>query len=379
VAKSKKILFNSALIADEDLGFLKDAIVRNHISGCGHYTDLCEQRFEELFNARRVLLTTSCTHALELAATLLDLCPGDEVIIPSYTFVSTASAFALHNATPVFVDVDPTTLSVTLDAIRAAVTPRTRAICVVHYGGISSDIDKVAEFCRQSGFTLIEDNAHGLNGLYGGRPLGSFGDMSVLSFHETKNITSGEGGALVINDQKYVNRAEILREKGTNRSQFFRGQVDKYTWLDVGSSWVMSDMLAGILWGQLNRIDAVTSQRIEVFNRYLDGLGPWASDRGVRLPIVPEKSIHPGHLFHLRFDSLESRQNFISHMAHRGISTVFHYQSLAHSPAGTKIGRRVGDLSVSIDASETLVRLPLHLRLSSSDCDHVVESVKAFR
>ena len=378
MANPKRILFNSALITDEDLGFLKDAIDRNHISGCGYYTGLCEQRFEELFDAQRVLLTTSCTHALELAATLLDLCPGDEVIIPSYTFVSTASAFALHNATPVFVDVDAATLSVTLDAIKAAVTPRTRAICVVHYGGISSDIDKVAEYCKESGVTLIEDNAHGLDGLYGGRPLGSFGDMSVLSFHETKNITSGEGGALVINDQKYVNRAEILREKGTNRSQFFRGQVDKYTWLDVGSSWVMSDMLAGILWGQLNRIEAVTSQRLEVFNRYLDGLGHWASNRGVRLPIVPEKSIHPGHLFHMRFDSLELRQNFISHMAHRGVSTVFHYQSLAHSPAGIRIGRKVGDLSVSVDASETLVRLPLHLRLTSSDCNHVVESVKAF-
>jgi dTDP-4-amino-4,6-dideoxygalactose transaminase len=372
------IPFNRATVSDEDIRHLATAVERGHTAGNGPATAEAERRLSALHAGASALLTTSCTHALELSARLLDAAPGDEVIVPAYAFVSTAAAFVLAGLRPVFVDVDPGTLGLDPEAVQAAITPRTRAICTIHYAGVGSHPDRLAHIAEKHNLTLIEDNAHGLGGAWAGRTLGTFGALSTLSFHETKNITCGEGGAIIVNDPTVVERAEILREKGTDRARFFRGQVDKYTWVDVGSSWVMSDLLAAILVGQLERFDEIQTKRHAVWSRYSVELRPWATEHGVRLPEIPDEAQHTAHLFHMRFADLATRTRFIDHMAAVGISVVFHYQPLHLSEVGQRYGGRPGQHRVTEEAGDTLVRLPLFESLTDEQVDRVVERVTSF-
>jgi len=373
-----EIPFNRATITPRDRELLLAAIERGHVSGNGPATRAAEQRLAANHAGAPALLTTSCTHALELAARLLDTEPGDEVIVPAYAFVSTAAAFVLAGLTPVFVDVDPVTLGLDPEAVEASITPRTRAVCAIHYAGVGAHPEELQRICGRYGLTLVEDNAHGLGGRWSGTALGTFGAVSTLSFHETKNITCGEGGALVINQPDLLERAEILREKGTDRARFFRGQVDKYTWVDVGSSWVLSDLLAAILDGQLERFDEIQAKRHAVWSRYAADLAPWASEHGVRLPEIPSEAEHTAHLFHLRFRDLENRSRFIAHMASAGVSAVFHYQPLHLSDVGRRFGGLEGQHPVTENAGDTLVRLPLFESLTSEQVERVVERAACF-
>jgi dTDP-4-amino-4,6-dideoxygalactose transaminase len=374
-----EIPFNEAYVDTGDLRLISQAIENGKISGNGKFTKLAEYELVIRFPSTRALLTTSCTHALEMAALLGRLNPGDEVILPSYTFVSTASAFAMFGAKPMFVDSRKDTLNIDAALIERAVTPRTRAICIVHYGGVACEMEAITEIASRHNLILIEDNAHGLFARYKGRYLGTFGSMATQSFHETKNITCGEGGALLINDERLVERAEILREKGTNRSKFLRGQVDKYTWVDIGSSWVLSDLLAAILWGQLQRANNINSQRVEIWNRYHRELAAWADKHGVLRPFVPAGCEHVGHVYHLRFQTGDQRTRFIDHMKQRHISCVFHYQPLHISPVGQRFGGSAGQCPVSEHAGECLVRLPLYNTLSDTDQGRVIEALLAFK
>ena len=376
---STDIRFNRPDISESDRAFLAEAIVGGHSSGNGVFTQKTEAALQRSLGTSRALLTTSCTHALEMSALLCSLSPGDEVIVPSYTFVSTASAFAMFGAKPVFVDSRKDTLNIDAALIERAITPRTRVICIVHYGGVACEMEAITEIASRHNLILIEDNAHGLFAKYHGRSLGIFGSMATQSFHETKNITCGEGGALLINDERLVERAEILREKGTNRSKFLRGQVDKYTWVDIGSSWVLSDLLAAILWGQLQRADHINSRRVEIWNRYHRELAAWANKYGVLRPFVPAGCEHVGHVYHLRFQTGDQRTRFIDHMKQRDVSCVFHYQPLHVSPVGQRFGGYAGQCPVSEHAGECLVRLPLYNMLSDSDQGRVIEAVLAFK
>jgi dTDP-4-amino-4,6-dideoxygalactose transaminase len=373
-----RIPFNRADIDARDRALLAEAIAGGHVSGNGPFTREAEARLGDRLSSGRVLLTTSCTHALEMAALLACVGPGDEVIVPAFTFVSTASAFMLAGATPVFVDVDRDTLNVDPALAEAAITPRTKAIVVVHYGGVACDMDTIGALVARRGLFLVEDNAHGLFATYRGRPLGTFGRLATQSFHETKNVTCGEGGALVVNDSTLAERAEILREKGTDRSRFLRGQVDKYTWVDVGSSWVLSDMLAAILCGQLARADAVTSRRLAIWNDYHTRLADWSARAGVRRPIVPDGCAHTGHVYHLRFARLEARQAFIAHLASRNVMAVFHYQPLHLSAVGRRLGGAPGQHPVTEEAGDCLVRLPLFASMTDGEVDRVIEAASSF-
>ena len=370
--------FNLHHISESDQIYLAEAIAGEHSSGNGSFTQQAEAFISEFTTARRTLLTTSCTHALEMSALLCDLQPGDEVIVPSYTFVSTASAFALFGAKPVFVDSRRDTLNIDASLIEAAITPRTRAICAVHYCGVACEMEQILEIARAHQLIVVEDNAHGLFAKYHGKYLGTFGTLATQSFHETKNITCGEGGALLINDEALVERAEILREKGTNRSLFLRGQVDKYTWVDVGSSWVMSDLLAAILWGQLQRVDQINSQRVAIWNRYDHELRDWADRHGVLRPYTPAGCEHVGHLYHLRFREGDQRTRFIAHMKAHQITCVFHYQPLNTSPVGQRFGGFTGQCPISEHAGDCLVRLPIFTTLSEAEQTHVLEKVQQF-
>jgi dTDP-4-amino-4,6-dideoxygalactose transaminase len=374
----QRIPFNQPDINELECELMLAAITNRHVSGNGVFTQKTEAVLQRLLGTSRALLTTSCTHALEMSALLCNLSPGDEVIVPSYTFVSTASAFAMFGAKPVFVDSRKDTLNIDAALIERAVTSRTRAICVVHYGGVACEMEAITEIASRHNLILIEDNAHGLFAKCHGRYLGTFGSMATQSFHETKNITCGEGGALLINDERLVERAEILREKGTNRSKFLRGQVDKYTWVDIGSSWVLSDLLAAILWGQLQRADNIHSQRVETWNRYHRELAAWADKHGVLRPFVPAGCEHVGHVYHLRFQTGDQRTRFIEHMKQRDVSCVFHYQPLHVSPVGQRFGGHAGQCPVSEHAGECLVRLPLYNTLSETDQSRVIEALLAF-
>ena len=373
-----EIRFNRPDITADDRSFLADAIAGGHSSGNGAFTQRTEKLLESTLGIRRALLTTSCTHALEMSALLSKLQPGDEVIVPSYTFVSTASAFAMFGAKPVFVDSRHDTLNIDAALVEQAITSKTRAVCVVHYGGVACEMEDLTKLTTKHGLTLIEDNAHGLFAKYKGKYLGSFGAMATQSFHETKNITCGEGGALLINDPSLTERAETLREKGTNRSKFLRGQVDKYTWVDVGSSWVLSDLLAAILWGQMQRATDINARRVEIWNRYHTNLSSWAAQHGVQLPVIPDGCEHVGHVYHLRFATGDQRTRFIDHMKRLRISCVFHYQPLHASPVGQHFGGRVGQCPIAEQAGECLVRLPLYNTLTSSDQQRVIDAVCKF-
>ena len=373
-----KIPFNRADIGKHDIELLSESISAGHISGNGPFTKRAEEQITKTLGNDRTLLTTSCTHALEMSALLLRFKPGDEVIVPAFTFVSTASAFMLYGAKPVFVDVRQDTLNIDLDQAEAAITPRTRAICVVHYGGVACEMDRLTKLAKDHNLILIEDNAHGLFAKYRGKYLGTFGALATQSFHETKNITCGEGGALVINDASLAERAEILREKGTDRTKFLRGQVDKYTWVDVGSSWVISDLLAAILFGQLSRADEIYEQRMKIWNRYHNELQSWAAKHDVTLPTVPEGCEHTGHVYHLRFQRGDQRDKFIEYLKQLGIYTVFHYQPLHLSTVGRTLGGRDGQFPVTESAGDCLVRLPLFNSLTSDEQTYIIDSIKVF-
>ncbi len=373
------IPFNRAGLTGRELAYVTEAITRGPLSGDGPFTARCHALLEEISGADKALLTTSCSHALEMAALLLDLQPGDEVICPSFTFVSSINAFVLRGARPIFVDIRHDTLNIDERLIEGAVTPRTRAILVVHYAGVACELDLIHEVASRHGLTVVEDNAHGLFGQYRGRLLGSTAPLSTLSFHETKNMTCGEGGALLINDEQYIERAEIIREKGTNRSRFFRGQVDRYTWVDVGSSYLPSDLLAAYLLGQLESRDEVQVRRHAIWQRYMEELREWASTADVRVPIVPEDREHPAHLFYLLMPSLEARTALIQYMKARHILLVFHYQPLHLSEMGRRFGGRVGQCPVTEDVADRLVRLPLFYQLTDPDQTRVINGVRMFR
>lgn len=370
--------FNRPSIAGQELAYVRDAIERGHISGDGVYTRRSEAVLSELLGGARVLLTTSCTHALEMCALLLDLHPGDEVIVPSFTFVSTASAFALRGARPVFIDIRPDTLNLDERLLPQLITPRTRAIVPVHYAGVGCELDAILDVANANGIRVIEDNAHGLFGRFRGKPLSTFGALSTLSFHETKNVSCGEGGAIVINDSSLVARAEILREKGTDRSRFFRGEVDKYTWLDLGSSYVASDMLAAFLLAQLEAREKIQRERQRIWQRYFEALGNWARQRDVQLPHVPEHCTQAFHLFYLLLPSLEKRQAFIAHLRRHSVQAIFHYLPLHLSTMGAHFGGRPGECPVSESVSDRVVRLPLYPTLTEADQMRIIEAVCTF-
>ncbi len=372
------IPFNKPTTVGKESEYMQQALQNNHISGDGQFTRKTHALLEEVIGVPKVLLTTSCTHALEMSALLLELKEGDEVIVPSFTFVSTINAFVLRNATPVFADVRPDTLNIDETKIEALITPKTRAIVVVHYAGVGCEMDAIMEIANRHSIPVVEDNAHGLFGKYKGKQLGTFGVMATQSFHETKNFTSGEGGALLINDKKYIEDAEILREKGTNRSRFFRGQVDKYTWVNVGSSYLPSDMLAGFLLAQLEEREQIQSKRRQIWETYYKELEAWAEENHVRMPFVPAHCEQTYHMFYILFPSLEKRQAAIAHLKERGIQAVFHYLPLHLSPMGEKYGGKAGDCPVTEQVSDQLLRLPFYTNITEEDQKRVIEALKEF-
>ncbi len=374
-----KIPFNKATLTGQEVENIYQAVENGHISGDGGFTKTCHRILEESLGVPKALLTTSCTHALEMSALLLDLKAGDEVIFPSFTFVSTVNAFVLRGARPVFCDVRPDTLNLDETKIEALITPRTKAIVPVHYAGVGCEMDAIMDIAKRHNLEVVEDNAHGLYGKYKGRFLGTIGSMATQSFHETKNFTCGEGGALLINNPKYFERAEIIREKGTNRSRFFRGQVDKYTWVDVGSSYLMSDILAAFLASQLEKREKIQSRRQEIWTYYNTHLADWAAENGVRLPVIPEHCDQSYHMFYILLPSLEERTALIDHLKSYGIYSVFHYLPLHLSDMGKEFGGKPGDCPVTEDVSDRLLRLPFYNSLTETEQALVVEKVKEFR
>lgn len=357
------IPFNKPYMTGKELWLIAQAHSNGHLSGDGSFTKLCHTWLENKTGAAKALLTHSCTAALEMAAILADLGPGDEVIMPSYTFVSTANAFVLRGAVPVFVDVRADTLNIDERLIEAAITSRTKAICVVHYAGVACEMDSILEIASRHGLLVIEDAAQAIMSTYKGRPLGTIGDLGTLSFHETKNIVSGEGGALLCRDLNLAERAEIIREKGTNRSLFFRGQVDKYTWVDVGSSFLPGEITAAFLKAQMDEADYITQQRLAIWAQYHNWAEPHERAGRLRRPIVPTHCGHNAHMYYLLLPSLEHRTRFISAMKQAGVGTVFHYIPLHSSPAGLRFSRGNGTLDVTANISDRLVRLPLWVGL----------------
>ncbi|MGE3173356.1 MAG: dTDP-4-amino-4,6-dideoxygalactose transaminase [Planctomycetota bacterium] len=375
---SYQVPFNRPSFVGHELDYIRQAMERMHISGDGPFTARAHELLRQATGAPHALLTTSCTHALELAAILLDLGPGDEVIVPSFTFTSTANAFALRGATPVFVDVRRDTFNLDERLVEAAVTPRTRAIVPVHYAGVGCEMDALQAIADRHGLRIVEDNAHGLFGSWRGRRLGTFGCLATQSFHETKNISCGEGGALLLNDPRLLERAEILREKGTDRSRFFRGEVDKYTWVDIGSSYLPSDLLAAVLCAQLERREVVQARRRQLWLGYATALRDWASDHRVRLPVVPPHCEQPFHLFSLLLPTPGARDALIEHLRARAVNAVFHYQPLHLSAMGRRFGARPGACPVAEDVAGRLLRLPLFFAMTPAQHELVVTAVREF-
>jgi len=357
------IPFNKPFMTGRELWYISQAHANGHLSGDGAFTRRCNAWLEDRTGSGKALLTHSCTAALEMAALLAGVGPGDEVIMPSFTFVSTANAFVLRGAIPVFVDIRPDTLNIDEARIEAAITPRTRAIVVVHYAGVGCEMDAIMAIARAHDLIVIEDAAQAIMSSYRGRPLGSIGSLAALSFHETKNIISGEGGALLVNAPEYAERAEIIREKGTNRSQFFRGQVDKYTWVDIGSSYLPGEIIAAFLWAQMEEADVITRRRLAMWDVYHDAFAPLERAGAVRRPVVPAHCQQNAHMYYLLLPDLAARTQFIAMLKESGIAAVFHYIPLHDSPIGVEYGRSMGDLPVTREASDRLVRLPLWLGL----------------
>ena len=376
---SSFIDFNWPAAVGKEMDYMAEAIASGKISGDGSFTKKVSALLEQALDVPKVLLTTSCTHALEMMAILLDIQPGDEVIIPDFTFVSTINAFVLRGAKPVFADVRPDTLNLDETKLEALITPKTRAIVLVHYAGVSCELDSILEIAARHNLAVLEDNAHGLFARYKGRFLGTFGAMATQSFHETKNFSCGEGGALLINDSSFIKRAEIIREKGTNRAGFFRGQVDKYSWVDIGSSYLPSDILAAYLYGQLEQREKIQTHRQKIWNRYYAGVKDWACKYGVRLPFIPQESEQGYHMFYMLLPSLELRQGLIAHLQERDIQAVFHYLPLHLSDMGRKFGGQPGDCPVTECVSDQLIRLPFHNALSDVNQQRVIEAVLAFQ
>ena len=369
------IPFNRISFDSDELARIQEAVRNCHISGDGPFSKKAEAILSDMHDGARVLLTPSCSHALELAARLIRFEPGDEVIVPSFTFVTSVSSFVSHGATPVFCDIDPITLGLDLEQAKKLVTPNTKAIVLVHYGGVPANPEGFAELADKHNLVLIEDNAHGLGGKSNGKPLGTFGAMSTLSFHETKNITCGEGGALVINDPQYIERAEILREKGTDRSRFFRGQVDKYSWQDLGSSWILSDILAAVLFAQLSNFEQIQKRREERWERYFESLEDWALGNGFRFQ---EENTGTAHLFFLILQSSSQMSSFLAHLQEDRILGVFHYQPLHQSPFGSRFNEEERILPVTERIANSLVRLPLFPGLTRADQERIIERSMAF-
>ena len=373
-----RIPFNRSSLAGREQEYIGHAMSIGQIAGDQTFTRKCHAFLEQRLGVRRALLTTSCTHALEMCALLLNIQAGDEVIVPSFTFVSTTNAFVLRGARPVFCDIRPDTLNLDESKLAKLISPKTKAIVVVHYAGVGCEMDAIQSIAAQRNIPVIEDNAHGLFAKYKGKMLGTLGCLATQSFHETKNITCGEGGALLINDPQYIERAEIIREKGTNRSRFFRGQVDKYTWVDVGSSYLMSDVLAAFLFAQLEQADDIQSKRRTIWERYHDELANWADEQRVRLPVIPADCDQAYHMYYLLLPNLEARQKLIAHLRSRGILSVFHYLPLHLSDMGRKFGGKAGDCPVTENISDRLLRLPFFNQLSEADQTEVIEAVRSF-
>ncbi len=373
-----KVDFNRPITVGNEFEYMRQAMQNVHISGDGAFTKKCHAFLESELGVNKALLTTSCTHALEMSAILLDIKPGDEVIIPDFTFVSTVNAFVLRGAKPVFVDVHPDTLNLDESKLESVITPRTKAIVPVHYAGVGCEMDVIMEIANRHKIAVVEDNAHGLFGKYKGKYLGTFGALATQSFHETKNFSCGEGGALLINDPFLAERAEIIREKGTNRSRFFRGQVDKYTWVDIGSSYLPSDLLAAFLFAQFEQREKIQSHRKNVWNMYNAALKGWAEKNGVQLPVVPEDREQAYHMFYMLLPNLDLRQKLIMYLRERDIYSVFHYLPLHLSDMGQSFGYQAGDCSVTERVSDQLIRLPFYNDLSSADQEQVIDAITEF-
>jgi dTDP-4-amino-4,6-dideoxygalactose transaminase len=373
-----RIPFNRPTLVGTERAYLEEALAGGHWSGDGPFTRRCHRLLETGVGVPKALLTTSCTHALEISAMLLDIGPGDEVILPSFTFVSTANAFVLRGARPVFADIRRDTLNIDEEGLESLIGPRTKAIVVVHYAGVACEMDRIMAIASRHGVPVVEDNAHGLWGSYRGRPLGTIGRLATLSFHETKNITCGEGGALLVNDPSLAERAEVLREKGTNRSRFFRGQVDKYSWVDVGSSYLPSELLAAVLCAQIEQADAVQRARRQLWLTYAEQLREWAAEGGVRLPVVPSSCTPAYHMFHVLMPDRFSRDALIEHLKSRGILAVFHYLPLHVSEMGQRFGGRTGDCPITEEICDRLVRLPFYTNMTADVQQEVVEAVAQF-
>lgn len=372
------IPFNRPHAHGREFEYIQSAVRQSHVSGDGPFTKKCQQILERLVGSRKALLTTSCTHALEMAALLLEIQPGDEVIVPSFTFVSSVNAFVLRGARPVFVDICPRTLNLDATLLAARISKKSRAICAVHYAGVGCEMDAIMEVAKSHQVQIVEDNAHGLFGRYRDKSLGTFGPLATLSFHETKNLTCGEGGALLINDEGLIERAEIIREKGTDRSKFFRGQVDKYSWVDIGSSYLPSDILSAYLLAQLEASSEIQVRRKQIWERYYEALEDWAREHNVGLPFVPPHCDQAYHMFYLILPSLAARRSLIQHLKSHGIMGVFHYLPLHLSPMGAKFGGK-GDCPVTERISDTLLRLPFYYDLDRDAQDLVVAAIKDSR
>ena len=372
-----RIPFNRPFFSGKEFDFIQEAIANWQLSGDGAFTKKCHALLEKELGVPKALLTTSCTHALEMAALLLDIKPGDEVIVPSFTFPSTVNAFVLRGARPVFIDIRPDTLNLDETKLESLISPCTKAIVVVHYAGVGCEMNAILQVAGRHGIPVVEDNAHGLFGRYKGNYLGTLGCLATQSFHETKNFTCGEGGALLINDPRYIERAEILREKGTNRSRFFRGEVGKYTWVDIGSSYLPSDILAAFLYAQLEAREIIQSKRERIWNYYQEHLRDWALDYGVRLPSVPSHCEQPFHMFYLLLPSLEARQALITYLNTVEINSVFHYLPLHLSSMGRRFGGKSGDCPITEEISDRLLRLPFYNDLTEADQARVLSGLKA--
>ncbi|MDQ2865173.1 MAG: dTDP-4-amino-4,6-dideoxygalactose transaminase [Candidatus Eremiobacteraeota bacterium] len=372
------IPFNKPCFAGNEQRYIAETIANFHISGDGPFTIACSHFLEKQLGVRKALLTTSCTHALEMTALLINIKPGDEVIFPSFTFVSTANAYVLQGAKPVFVDIRPDTLNIDETLIEAAITPRTRAIVVVHYAGVAAEMDAILAIGRRRNIPVIEDNAHGLFGAYHGKLLGTFGTFATQSFHETKNFTCGEGGALIVNDPAYIDAAEIVREKGTDRSRFFRGQVDKYTWVSAGSSYLPSDILAAFLFAQFEAKERIQSTRRRIWTTYEHAFKPWAADARITLPYVPPHCRQAYHMFYLLMPSLDDRQTLIAHLRNEGINAVFHYVPLHRSQMAAELGAGDAHCPVTDSTSDRLVRLPFYNDITEDEQLRVVEAIESF-
>lgn len=372
------IPFNMPPYVGKENDYIKKAIENHKICGDGEFTKKCSAWIEEKTGAKKALLTTSCTHALEMAALLLDIKPGDEVIMPSFTFVSTADAFVLRGAKAVFVDIRPDTMNINEELIESAITEKTKAIVPVHYAGVACEMDRIMEIAAKYGLAVVEDAAQGVMSSYKGRALGTIGDFGCYSFHETKNYSMGEGGALLIRDNSRIEDAEIIREKGTNRSKFFRGQIDKYTWVNWGSSYLPSDMNAAYLWAQLEKAEEINEDRLNSWGEYYNGLKELADEGKIELPYIPDGCVHNAHMFYIKAKDLEERTSLIKYLKENEINTVFHYIPLHSAPAGMKFGRFSGEDVYTTKESERLLRLPMYYHLTKEDRDKVIDKIREF-